>query len=129
MFLLKELTFPNTKLLVKDFNHVDVGTNIRIYYKLDKDWDDRDTKRSGFDFYAVHFCSCEYGVDDIFEGEFTEVECIFHGVVYWDGLRHLYMGDKITENENYLYYYKFSELKDLFAKLEELENKYCESYR
>ena len=57
---------------------------------------------------------------DSMEGEVT-----FWGHIYWDGLRHLYMGSEHTNNEGYLYYINPKEVKHYMNIIHTLELKYC----
>jgi hypothetical protein len=119
-----KLTFPGRpKLYVKDLGHfLDVNSNIRIHYKPNSD-----SEKLGFDFYITELHSFE---DDdmsgcMYRNPSLVVECLFWGNVSWDGLRHLYMGDKATDTENYLYCVDTKVLSCVFEKLRELEVMFC----
>lgn len=118
----KLLKFPETEKLVSDFEHVTVEGDTRIYYELVKKGE-----KYGFNFYATVFHSsyADDGEDEYLSDGF-KAECLFWGRVTWDGLRHLYMGDKQTDTENYLYYASTVLLSKVFLKLRELEEKYCD---
>lgn len=101
-----------------------VKDQIRFYYNLRTD-------TPGFDFYVVEFvavlCDNKNNSPDIFDNPDVEVECVYHGNVSFDGLRHLYMGHKETSNEGYLYYANQEYHILIFQKLDELISKYCSS--
>ena len=122
--LFTDLTFPDmcNPLLIKDLLYVEINSDTRIWYKLN------DSERMGFNFYITKFVGVN--ADEIKNNEYyncpsLEVECLFHGFVLWDGLRHLYMGDKQTDNENYLYYIRPQLVAEIFNKLHELEKQHC----
>ena len=76
-------------------------------------------KKQGF-----HFYCCELvGSSEIFC--LTEVSCIFYGVAYFDGVRHLYFGDEGTDNFGYLYYPKLDLINSMLQCLKMLEKKFC----
>ncbi len=116
------LTFPDRydeKII--DFKFKEINKMIRVYYKPSDD-----KERYGFLFYVTEFhsCSCN-NFDSYYDDPEFEALCMFYGVVHWDGLRHLHMGDKETDTENYLYYSSTKDLSDIFAKLRELEIEHC----
>ena len=124
--LFTDLKFPDicNAPLIKDFLSIEVNADVRIWYKLN------DGERMGFNFYITAFVSVSG--DDIdkndksyYDKPSLEVECLFYGHVLWDGLRHLYMGDKQTDNENYLYYVRPQLIAEVFTKLHELEKQHC----
>lgn len=122
--LFSTLEFPEKKgVKIKDFQYVVVEGDTRIYYLVDK----RDS-RLGFMFYITEFFSRSCG-DKEFENPYDdptfEASCLFWGYASWDGLRHLYMGDKVTDTENYLYYAESVNLSLVFAKLRDLEKDHC----
>jgi hypothetical protein len=114
----KDLVFPETNERIIDWEYMEVSQDIRIYFH---------NKSSTCDFYVVNFVSCSGGVLDFWKDSDLKVECLFHGYIYYDGLRHLYMGDEDTDTENYLYYVDSSTIVDIFSKLKELENDVSES--
>ena len=73
---------------------------VRIYYKHSEE------KGMGFNFYAVektgHVCNAETEKDE-WHKDYCDVECVFQGIAYFDGIRHLYYGDEKTENFGYHY--------------------------
>jgi hypothetical protein len=97
----------------------------RIYFKPNKD------KGLGFDFYAInktgHVCN-EQTEKDRWDKEYCMVECVFRGIAYFDGIRHLYYGDEKTENYGYHYYADLEMIADTVKGLRELEKKYCRDY-
>ena len=101
------------------------GYEVRIYYKPDKE------KGLGFNFYAVEktgqICNKETEKDEWHKG-YCMVECVFQGISYFDGVRHLYYGDEKTENFGYHYYADLEMIAKALLVLRELEKKYCKEY-
>lgn len=123
--LFSTLTFPEKPhLKIQDFDYVVVDGETRIYFKVDKQGE-----RLGFNFYVTEFHSQTIVDDKKYDDPYTDpnfsAACLFWGYVYWDGLRHLYMGDKVTDTENYLYYASTDVLAKVFSKLRELELEHC----
>lgn len=110
---------PNVK--IKDFDFLDINSSTRIHYLVEGD------KGCGFDFYITEFVSAsgDKKYKSYYDDPNLVVECMFYGHVYFDGLRHLYMGDEVTGNENYLYCANTIELLAIFGKLRELEQLHC----
>ena len=116
--MLRELFYPGTIIRIIESKYVAIGCNARIYFH-------NLSAGSGFDFYITDFASCDSHFDDHYSCPDVRVECLFHGTCYYDGLRHLYMGHKETDNENYLYCLNTVILAEVFKKLNELELKLC----
>ena len=129
--LFTALKFPDTcnPPLIKDFLYIEVNDDVRIWYKLNSVNTGTTDERFGFNFYITNFICVN--ADEIRNNEpyydcsSLEVECLFYGHVLWDGLRHLYMGDKQTDTENYLYYIRPQLIAEVFTKLHELEKQHC----
>jgi hypothetical protein len=78
---------------------------------------------SGFDFVVTEFVSC--GADrgrKCYEDPTLRVERIAYGVAYFDGLRHVNMGES---GEGYLYYPDALALSVVFTQLRYFEQMYC----
>lgn len=119
---LKDVRFDGGELeLIHTWKFIQVNNQIRIYYK-------ERAELQGFDFYAVSWISHENG--EFFEDiNTTEVECLVHGIAYWDGIRHLYFGHEGTGNYGYHYYpHIVSEHIATFTELRKLEEKFCQEY-
>lgn len=119
------LIFPERPdLKISDFQHIEIDPNTRIYFRPEED--DSDVKTNGFKFYAVGFACCSgSSSENVWECEDLEVECLFWGQAYWDGLKHLYMGDQQTDSGGYLCYPDLGMLSAVFVCLKKLEDKYC----
>lgn len=52
-------------------------------------------------------------------------ECVFRGMAFFDGIRHLYYGDKQTDNYGYFFYLVIENLILALKELRKLELKYC----
>ena len=94
----------------------------RLYYKPNTD------VGNGFDFFAVekdgHVLNDETLTNEWHE-KYCIVECIIHGIAYFDGVRHLYYGDKQTDNYGYHYYPNLSLISEAVLSLGQLEKTYC----
>lgn len=115
MKLFKDLLHPDDS----DYS-IDVDDNVKVFYRPLSE-----TGKTGFYFYATEFNQCETSATNICKNDTLKVDCLFHGYALWDGVRHLSMGDKETENENYLYYPGLSSLTKVFEVLKGLQDKYC----
>ena len=115
------------KKKVSEWGFIEIDPDsIRIYYNPYSD-----KEPQGFDFYVVEFVSVNVGGDYTkFDTHYGNpsliVQCMFQGIVYWDGLRHLNMGDEQTDNDNYLYYANTMTISKIFKELRNLELKYCD---
>lgn len=96
---------------------VDVSPDVRVYYL---------PHGHTFDFFVARFAACGSDTPEPYmDSPETEVECLFHGVAYHDGLTHLYMGSTASDNVGYLYYADPGELARVFGVLAELERRFC----
>lgn len=125
-FYLKDIVHDyNNGERVCDWDYIECDGNIRIYYKPNGQFN---SLKSGFSFYAVENqgCICNEITDiNDWTPEYTFVECFFNGQCFFDGIRHLYMGDEKTDNYGYHYYPKISYYISFFEKLNTLEDMYC----
>ena len=71
----------------------------------------------GFDFYCVNKVGSSYTEE---EDKIDLYEVWFEGVVYWDGLRHFYLGSEKTDNYGYLYYLDLNKFQPAIKKLNDL---------
>jgi hypothetical protein len=78
---------------------------------------------SGFDFVAVSWVQCDGEEEDQW-GASCEVDPLFRGVAYWDGLRHLWAGGDDNER-GYVYYLSAAEAAAIFRIVAELERRFC----
>lgn len=123
-----------TEVYLKDIKH-DAGEFICKWYFIDvPDFDVRvyyksfDVDKNGFSFYAVIYVghqNFEHDKENVWNPEYTFVECLFQGVAFFDGVRHLYMGDEQTDNEGYHYYPNLETNIAALKIIRELEIKYC----
>jgi hypothetical protein len=124
-------SIPQPKLVDLPFEQV--TRDIRLYYELmDRNESAASPdKRVGFRFYAARYVSAhptreQFNETDSWAMDGVEIEGVFHGTVYYDGLRHLYMGDERSDNEGYLYYADVRDLIKVFETLDAMEQKYLE---
>lgn len=99
---------------------------IRLYY-----WDE--SVGEGFHFYALQnsgyiYKDLEVKGEDEWNPEQCIVECLYQGYGYFDGVRHLYMGDEKTDNYGYHYYPTIEDNIMTLKAIRELEIKYCREY-
>lgn len=131
---LKEATIPDvpdSRLVGLPFEQV--TRDIRLWWKLqDPNESAGAGKHYGFWFYAganVQGSPLEPGQpvpDDIWYGDEVQIECVFHGIAYYDGLRHLWMGDKRSSNEGYLYYADVRDLIEVLKAIDALEQRFLD---
>lgn len=121
--LYRDLKYPDSKEFIKDWKIIQTD-RFQLHYKVKEENDGLD---AGFDFYAIEFVEGDFDDDDVLylPNDRTIVDCIFHGIAYWDGIRHFYVGDEQTSNYGYLYCLDISTLQEALSVLQELEDKYC----
>lgn len=111
-----ELTWDD-KTLVSESEYVKIEkSKCRIYHR---------PYHTGFEFICVeeilNFSSYPNKTFD----EFSEVNILFKGFAYYDGVRHLYFGvEKDSEDNGYFYYPDLGLLSNSLLELEKLESKY-----
>ena len=118
------------EVLIKDIRHeyvenerlcewknIVLNGDMRLFYQR------LDEERSGFYFYCIERTS--YGLDE-WGGETDTGHCVFNGIAYFDGIRHLYYGDAQTDNFGYHYYPSLENLIVALAALRDLEKAYCD---
>lgn len=92
----------------------------RVYFKPNED------EENGFRFYAVDKTGGDSMADmDNWDIEHTMVDCLYKGYSYFDGVRHLYMGDEFTDNYGYHFYPNINLNIEALKAIRELEIKYC----
>jgi hypothetical protein len=101
---------------------VRISENVRLWY-LPNDLD-------GFDFFSGRFHSAGYvlapdsnGHADYMAWGETEVEPLFHGVAFFDGVRHLYIGE--GEKAGYTNYPDLQDSAAVLFALAALEVELC----
>lgn len=99
---------------------------IRVYY-----WNE--VVGSGFHFYALQqngyiFSDFDDEIIDEWEPAQCIVECLYQGYGFFDGVRHLYMGDEKTDNYGYHYYPTIEDNIMALKAIREMEIKYCREY-
>lgn len=122
IFLLKDIKHEYSKENLNTWKFIDISKSSRLYFEPLNS-----INLNGFYFYAVkQYGSYSNKKSDDWNPELTFVECLFQGIAYYDGVRHLYMGDDQTDNYGYHYYPNLSDLTETLIKLQELEQKYCQ---
>lgn len=117
---LKDIVYDDgkSKSHIHTWPMVQCNESIRLYYTP------IEGEKNGFYFYAVEWISSE-SVHFDWDIKTTAVECLFHGVAYWDGIRHLYMGDEATDNYGYHYYPHLKDHLSCLNELLKLEELHC----
>ena len=108
-----ELTWDD-KTLVSESEYVELENSVcRIYHRQ---------YGTGFEFICIEeIANCP---DKSFD-EFSEVNILFDGAAYYDGVRHLYFGvEKDPEEKGYFYYPNLDLLSSALLELKKLEIKY-----
>jgi hypothetical protein len=108
-----------------EFISLGVWNNHRLYYKavdpIDKE---SSSTNQGFYFYVLSFNNgpaIRDGKADIWSRQ-TEVDIMMSGQAYWDGLRHVNVGQY---DEGYLNYPNAILMIEIWDNLRQLEEKYC----
>lgn len=128
--LLTDIRAGSKKEPVQTWAHQTLTPEIRLYYKpLESDED-----RIGFEFSVVEWTSGQ-GLRN-FDGDLladpeaeaeaeAEAQVLFCGIAYFDGVRHLYMGDEQSDNYGYLYYPDLKKIVLIMEALERLVTEHC----
>lgn len=119
---MNDLEFKDVSIF-KDY--IEIRENVRLYYE--RIIYDNPEDKAGFEFIAVE-CNgwtCDGKNEYNFSPKST-VEILISGIAYFDGIRHLYVGDEKSGNYGYLYYTNLVILKELFTELRKLEEKFCD---
>ncbi|HYH14642.1 MAG TPA: hypothetical protein VD794_05465 [Flavisolibacter sp.] len=109
-----------------DWKYIEVPNyRVRVYYKEDAE------KGLGFLFYAVEntgYTIVPETENNIWHPTYASVQCLYNGIAYFDGIRHLYMGDELTNNYGYHYYADLDMNIATLKVIRELEIKFCRDY-
>jgi len=106
-------------LVLTKWKCIKVDDDLYLYYDTFEKTEKKAKKvRNGFNFYCINANMWDS------KGKIIGCECLFNGTAYFDGIRHLYFGDKQTDNYGYLYYADLDYLIKALKKLEELEETY-----
>lgn len=112
---------------VCDWGFIEVPNhNVRVYYKPNEEIG------LGFNFYAVENTGGVYTKEyekDNWNVDSCFASCLFNGIAYFDGIRHLYMGDEATDNFGYYYCASLETNIETLKVIRELEKKYCRDYK
>lgn len=119
--LLKDIVAEYPKENIITWSFIQVNEVIRVYYKLVNE-----TERDGVFFYAVNWAGGSGDFENLLDDQEASVECLFMGTAYFDGLRHLYMGDEQTDNYGYLNYPNMKYLIQTLTAIDILVKKHCE---
>ena len=120
----RQVFYPNEEICGWEFLKIK-NSDVRIYYKPSE------KKGLGFNFYAVEkngFVCNDHTKKNEWHKEYCMVECVFNGIAFFDGIRHLYYGDDETGNYGYHYYPDLETIADTIIGLRSLEKKYCRDY-
>lgn len=110
------IVFKNHKII--DWKSIEIkDTEMILYYDL---LSEDENEKIGFNFYCIEAVMWECDTEKI-----IGCKCVYNGVAYWDGVRHLYFGDEQTDNYGYHYYPSMENLILALKELEKLEKKYC----
>lgn len=117
---LSELKYIDSNELVINWELIRLDSLI-VFYKIITN-EKNENEPLGF-----YFSSCEIcGGYEEYDKEEYLVEPLFSGVAYFDGIRHLFLGDQNQyDNFGYLNYPKVQNLINILSALKDLEKKYC----
>ena len=112
----EEIIDPYSKEKITEWKTIIIKkTDMILYYKpLSEE------EKQGFNFYCIEACAWDTETEKI-----LKCYCIYHGIAYWDGIRHFYVGDHQTDNYGYLYYLLINAFLFALKELKKLEKKYC----
>jgi|SRR5579859_7445415 len=78
----------------------------------------------GFNFYALALIGTECGYNN-WNIARSQVKCLLHGEASFDGIRHLWLGHELTENQGYAFYPDTDQFIAVFTALKTLASIYC----
>lgn len=114
--LLKDIKYGEELICDWPFVGSDVSSLIRVYYRLE-------SAGNGFYFYSM---KCTGGkMIAGWDPDSTLVECLYSGQAYFDGVRHLYMGDEFTDNYGYDHCPSLKGHIEILTIVSQLVEKYC----
>ena len=102
------------QLKIADWDKIEVMPGVLLF---SKDIYSKEQNCPGFDFCCVEF-HCQLMDEKLGNPLFYDV--MFHGIAYFDGVRHLYFGKEETQNYGYLYYAKPLVIADALQTLENI---------
>ncbi len=106
--------------LVYKWDFVDIDEDLRLFYKR-VIYNDNYEDLTGFYFCLV---SATGKTEELWADDWY-CEVFYTGIAYFDGIRHLYLGSKQTQNYGYDYYPSCKKHIKAMKALAELEKKYC----
>lgn len=112
---LSELIIDDTKIWELPYISV-YDDHIRIFYKKGE--------IHGFQFWAVNLTSSPSYEQKWVETNKNHVEIMIHGLCYFDGIRHLYFGHELSDNEGYFYYPQWDQIEATIVEIKKLEQKF-----
>lgn len=119
-FYLKDLTLNDESVL--NWKKIETERYL-LFYKLYDDGEKR-----GFEFISVGWAGSNYTGKDLvrhWSPDETIVNILYHGVAYFDGIRHLYLGHEKTDNYGYIHSPNIKKHMDILTELRKLEELYC----
>lgn len=105
--------------------YINVSPTIIMYYSPNSFYSE---EVSGCEFSAVEWTGSSSTDEGYFMDSNTMVQILCTGSIYWDGLRHLYFGDKQTDNVGYLFCTDPNDIIIIMKALLKLEKRYCPKY-
>ena len=128
-YFLKDIVYPETKERIINWDFEE-GKGWRVYFKprtpvTSKLYSDQCNLEQRIGFY---FCTVEWCGNNLNEPQWSEntmVEILYHGVSYFDGVRHMWLGDEQTNNCAYVNYPDLERHIKILGCLRGLEDKFC----
>ncbi|MDH3324019.1 MAG: hypothetical protein OEL89_00110 [Candidatus Peregrinibacteria bacterium] len=112
---IEQISHPMNKKKIEKWKYLEVeNTFFWIWYDpIDLN------EKQGFYFYVTEIITWDIN------NKPSTFSCLFYGVAYWDGIRHLYMGDDQMNNYGYLYYPHLKDINDVLKELIKIKKIYC----
>lgn len=118
------LSYEGEFLKSWEFKSFEYMGDYRIYFE--PYLDDENEKGSGFKFVVIEWIS-NPSDSEIWDDD-TEVEFLFNGIAYFDGVRHMYLGTSQNEIFGYVNYPNIEHLIEILKEIRKLEIEYCREY-
>ena len=112
----EEIIDPMSKDNITKWKSIKIKeTEMILYYKPLSE-----KEKQGFYFYCIEAYKWDAETNEI-----LGCKCMFHGIAYWDRIRHFYVGDHQTDNYGYMYYFLVNDFMFALKELGKIEKKYC----
>jgi hypothetical protein len=123
---LKDIKFEGGDFVL-EWPYIELGDFFIFYKPIGLDKNDPfctgEPEQLGFVFMSIEIVGQQVGEPILYPQNYVEI--LYWGYAYFDGMRHMYLGDNQTDNYGYINYPHIKNHIKLLATIRELEEKYC----